>query len=205
MVNENISRDQKARIKRAGVDPNRVLIGIGCGAYPNIDTALERIEDERKGPEHIVRLQNICRVNDDIDQALFRAAQRTNAWSEVEDFKLVFVLEGSLGRGAVLHQSLREIVWFKLELHRSHTTRFLRFRGDDPLEREKGKMTRLQLLAGKMGMPVESAREVLEHLVRNCDQPDWIQVEFPFVLFRKGQLSPSEGILKRHGFMIHSV
>jgi hypothetical protein len=205
MVKEELGK----RIKRCGVCGDSLKQGVQCGAYPNIESALDRLDSERplgKLPRHVVTLSRMMLVNDDIDQALFSVACATSAWTWLEDFRVVFVVMGPESRGLILHERMKKRVPYRLELHQQSGTRFMRFRGDKQEERvtKKGKpiFSLFQLLAGKMHASTTEVRDIFEALLRTCDEPGWNHAVFPFVWPGRALDAPMR-LMRRHNLLVH--
>jgi len=206
MVKEDLNR----RIKRCGVCGDALQQGVACGAYPDVESALDRLDVERplgNLPKHVVTLSRMMLVNDDIDQALFNMASVTSAWTWLDDYRVAFALLGPESRGMILHERMKKYVPFRLELHNQNGVRFLRFKGDQKEERvtKKGAplFTLFQLLAGKMHTSTTNARDVFEALVRCCDESGWNHTQFPFS-YPGRRLDSALKLLERHKLLIHN-
>lgn len=186
-------------------------LGVKTGAYPNIEAALDRLDKEipaAQMPNHVFSISRMILVNRDIDDALFRMARSTSAWTWLNDYRLLFVLTGHKLCGSVLHEGMKRPVPFRLLLHNQQDgTRFLRFYGDVPEERSalsgRRHISPLQMLSHKMGQPVSEVRDCLEALVRTCDDTGWTHALFPFI-HQARLLDAPHRLLKQHKLLVHS-
>ena len=206
-----VERDLDQRLKSCGVKFDTLMLGVNCGAYPSIEAALDRLDKEVPIgglPEGCSSISRMILVNQEIDRALFRLARATSAWTWLEDFEMAFVLMGYQLRGMVLHKRLTRPVPFRLLLHRrQESVRFLRFYGDAMDERtnERGKqiVSPLRHLARKLRMTIVDVRELLEALIRTCDDGGWHHTQFPF-LHQTRTLDEPHRLMKQHRLLIHS-
>lgn len=203
-----VKAETKRRIKKCGVCADTLVIGVNCGAYSDLESALDRLDNECPlggQPDHVVKISRMVLVNNDIDAALFQLAKETSAWTYLEDFSTVFVLMGPESRGMILHERMRKLVPFHLEFQ-TGKTRFIRFKGDVESERlnkyKKPVFTLFQLLAGKMHMSTTKARDTFEALIRTCDESGWEHTNFPFT-YPGAKLDSALRLLKRHKLLIH--
>lgn len=204
-----VKEELRKRIKRCGVCGDTLQQGVTCGAYQDVESALDRLDAEcplGNLPKHVVAISRMMLVNDDIDRALFGVVKATSAWTWLEDYRVAFVLMGPESRGMILHEKMKRRVTFQLELHQQNGTRFMRFKGDKKEEREdkNGKpiFSLFQLLAGKMHASTTEVRDTFESLVRTCDESGWDHTRFPFV-YPGRQLDAPLRLLKRHKLLIH--
>ena len=207
-----MERDLEQRVKSCGVKLDTLQLGLNCGAYPTIEAALDRLEKEvpvrHSLPEGSFSVSRMIYINQEIDRALFRLARATSAWTWLDDFGAVFVLMGYKLQGMVLHKRLTRPVPFRLILHRQQdSVRFLRFEGDLVEERtdSRGKqiVSPIRHLARKMRMPIVDTRELLETLVRTCDDGGWNHSAFPFICHNRILDEPLR-MLKQHRLLIHN-
>lgn len=206
MEKEELSK----RIERCRVQKDTLQIGVSCGAYPSLEAALDLLDAEYplgENPNSVVGINRMMRINDDIDQVLFKFVEMTSAWTWLEDHEIVFVLNGPESRGTILHQKVLKETTFRLEpSYNRGSLRFLRFEGDKQGERynKKGRMrfSALQFLSRKLKCSVSDLRETFEALVRTCDDPGWTHAEFPF-LYPGSHLEAPLRLLKRHGYLLH--
>lgn len=203
-------RELRKRIKRCGVTNEHLRQGVTSGAYPDIESALERLDSECPiidQRDHVLSNERMTLINKDIDQALFSLAQATSAWTWLEDYKTVFVLMGPESRGLVLHKKLSMSVQFKLEMQERNVTRFLRFLGDRKKERRienrVSYQTPLQLYSKVIRTSTTEARIMLESLVRTCDDSGWTHAEFPFV-YPGRKLDLPHRLMQKHRLMVHN-
>lgn len=207
MVKEELDR----RVKRCCVNVATLEEGVNCGAFPDMESALDYLDDEMplgNEPTHVVAVGRIKAVNDQIDRALFDMAKATSAWTRLGDMGIVFVLIGPESRGYIIHENMKRKISFELTLHsRKSVTRFLRFKGDMPEEREvrdgKPILSLFQLLCSKLRMSTYSLRDMFENLVRVCDDPGWVHTKFPFVYYGPS-LDKSLRLLARHRLVLHN-
>lgn len=207
-----MERDLDQRVKSCGVKLDTLQLGLNCGAYPTIEAALDRLESEvpvrHRLPEGSFSVSRMIFINQEIDRALFRLARATTAWTWLDDYEAAFVLMGYKLQGMVLHKRLTRPVPFRLILHRQQdSVRFLRFYGDIVDERTstRGKqiVSPLRHLARKVHMTIVDTREMLETLVRTCDDPAWVHSSFPFVYHNRTMDTPHK-LLKEHRLLIHN-
>lgn len=201
-----VKEDLKKRIKSCGVKLQDLERAVECGAYRNLEEALNALDLRRplgNKPQHRVALSRMMMINNNIiDRNLFNLAKSTTAWTHLEDYQLVFVLIGPAERGFILHERITSSVPF--ELRWQGGSRFLRFQGDVTKERKKkkGAKSLFQLLSGKMHLPVRDARDIFEQLVRTCDENGWEHVELPFIWKGRTMDAPKR-LLHRHGLLVH--
>lgn len=198
------------KIKCCGVNLKTLKDAVKSGAYPDIGTALDKLDFEHplgNEPREDVYQHRMKLINKDIDLALFRMARATMAWTWVEVYNFVFILMGPESRGMVLHERVRRPIPFALQSRvKEGELRFLRFKGDMVDERvsKTGNPIRsqLQILASKCRTRVSVLRDVLENLVRTCDDSEWTHCNFPFMCVDR-KLSRQLRLLNKHNFLIH--
>lgn len=206
-----MERDLEMRVRESGVKRDTLQLSVNCGAYPSIEEALDHLDKEvpvERLPPISFSINRMVFINRVIDGALFRLARATSAWTWLEDFDTLFVLIGYQLRGMVIHKELKAPVPFRLILQRQQDgVRFLRFFGDSHHERislaGKSIVTPIRHLARRMKLPILEVREMLEALVRTCDDGGWVHNQFPFV-YQVRRLDEPHRLLKEHRLLIHS-
>ena len=207
---EKVERDLDQRVMECGVTFDTLQLGVNSGAYPTIEAALDHMD--RVAP--IGKLQNkqfsinrMIMMHREIDKALFKLARATCAWTWLNDYKMVFVLIGHQLRGMVVHEELKYPVPFRLILHRQQDgIRFLRFFGDVEEERvAEGKKvdTPVKRLARELCLPIHEVRDILEALVRTCDDGGWTHTMFPFIHMARVLDTPHR-LMKQQRLLLHS-
>lgn len=203
-----MQKDLRSRIHQTGVSQHDLEEVVRIGQFPTIEKALDHLDaccpPLADGP--IAALSRIKEINYQIDQALFAIVTATSAWTWCDDLKLAFVLMGPEGRGFVLQRAVKEKIPFRLQKSYKGGIRFLRFHGDIRSERinKDGyrKQTLMQKLAGKLRTNVPRTVDMLEKLVRTCDDPSWHHTTFPFV-HRAARLDNAHRLLRKHKLIIH--
>lgn len=205
-----MERNLDQRVMECGVTIDTLKLGVSSGAYPTIEAALDHMDTVAP----IGKLQNkqfsinrMIMMHCEIDKALFKLARATSAWTWVDDKKMVFVLIGHQLRGMVIHEELKYPVPFRLILHRLQDgIRFLKFFGDVAEERmsdDRSVDTPIRRLARQLCLPIHEVRDILEALVRTCDDGGWNHTLFPFIQMRR-RLDTPHRLLKQHRLLIHS-